>query len=306
MNSSNYRFTLDMQSNISQVSLPVRKGDTSRKLYINLTDSGIPYFIEDGCRAVFSARKADDNAILNDCVIEKNTTIRYDFSPQTTSSPGVVDCEIRLYGTEGNLITSPRFILVVDERVVYDSDFPLSESDKSAIDSIILSETARVEAEEDRKLAESERARSEAARAEAEQTRQTEFEAAEAAREERANKVVSDANASVESLVSGTSERVDALVLEGQEAVNDAREAASVANTAAEGVVSPAISVTSISGGHRVTIVDKNGTKTFDVMNGEGGSDLPDITEEDEGNILQVVDGAWASVKIPFAEGEGF
>ena len=65
MNSSNYRFTLDMQSNISQVSLPVRLGDTSRKLYINLTDSGSPYFIEDGCLAVFSARKADDNKLFN-------------------------------------------------------------------------------------------------------------------------------------------------------------------------------------------------------------------------------------------------
>jgi hypothetical protein len=36
--------------------------------------------------------------------------------------------------------------------------------------------------------------------------------------------------------------------------------------------VSPAVSVTTISGGHRVTIVDANGTKTFDVLDGEDGT----------------------------------
>ena len=35
---------------------------------------------------------------------------------------------------------------------------------------------------------------------------------------------------------------------------------------------SPTVSVGDISGGHRVTITDKDGEKTFDVMDGEGGS----------------------------------
>ena len=36
--------------------------------------------------------------------------------------------------------------------------------------------------------------------------------------------------------------------------------------------VSPTVTVTDISGGHRVTITDKDGAKSFDVMDGEGGS----------------------------------
>lgn len=40
--------------------------------------------------------------------------------------------------------------------------------------------------------------------------------------------------------------------------------------------VSPTISVTTITGGHRVTITDANGTKTFDVMNGADGKDGED------------------------------
>lgn len=150
MNYSNYRFTLDMQSNISQVSLPVRLLDTSRRLYISLTDGGSPYTIANGCRAVFYARKADGHPIMNDCIIEKNTLIRYDLTQQTTTCAGVVDCEVRLYGADGNLITSPRFIMVVDERVVYDDDFPLSEAEQTILDNIILSETARVNAEVER------------------------------------------------------------------------------------------------------------------------------------------------------------
>lgn len=35
---------------------------------------------------------------------------------------------------------------------------------------------------------------------------------------------------------------------------------------------SPTVSVTDITGGHRVTITDKDGDKTFDVMDGEGGT----------------------------------
>ena len=56
MNYSKYRFNLDMQSYISQISLPVRQNDTGIVLRINLTDGGVPYTIKDGCMAVFFAK----------------------------------------------------------------------------------------------------------------------------------------------------------------------------------------------------------------------------------------------------------
>ena len=150
MNYSKYRFNLDMQSYISQVSLPVRQHDTGIILRINLTDGGVPYVIRDGCRAVFYARKSDGNPLMNDCIIEKNTTICYELTQQTTACSGVVDCEVRLYGSDGNLITTPRFILVIDSRVVHDEDFPLSDAEQTVLDNIILSEQARIKAEEER------------------------------------------------------------------------------------------------------------------------------------------------------------
>ena len=157
MEYSKYRFNLDMQSYISQVSLPVRQYDTGIVLRINLTDGGVPYIIKDGCRAVFCARKADGNPLMNDCVIEKNTTICYELTQQTTSCSGVVDCEVRVYGADGNLITTPRFILVIDSRVVHDEDFPLSQSEQTVLDNIIISETKRQDNEAEREANETER-----------------------------------------------------------------------------------------------------------------------------------------------------
>lgn len=98
---------------------------------------------------------------------------------------------------------------------------------------------------------------------------------------------------------------------------------------------SPSISVTAITGGHRVSITDAKGTTTFDVMDGEDGEGasitvddeisetsenpvqnkvifttlrdlyvqvgkqlLPAVTAEDNGKVLQVANGVWKSVSV--------
>lgn len=58
--------------------------------------------------------------------------------------------------------------------------------------------------------------------------------------------------------------------------------------------VSPTVSVTPIDGGHRVTITDVNGAKSFDVMNGKDGDkgdkgDPYTLTEADRETIVQDV-----------------
>lgn len=160
---SNFRFPLDLHSMQSQVSIPVKYGDTAVRLQITLTDGGIPYVIKDGWRAVFSAKKADGTTLFNNCIIEKNSVIRYDFTEHTATAEGIAKCEIILYGTDGEVLGAPRFILVVDERVL-GSEEVISQSEREAVDSIILmgdsiveNENAREEAEEQRRLAEEQR-----------------------------------------------------------------------------------------------------------------------------------------------------
>lgn len=151
MNYSDYRFTLDVQIHQAQVSVPVTFNDTARRLYIGFTDGRKPYTIPNGCRAVFAALKPDGNTILNDCIIENNKTVVYEFSKNTTNAEGVVDCEIRLYDKDDKELTSPQFIIVVDKKVVRDEEIPLSESESTTLDDIIRSEFQRIEAEKERK-----------------------------------------------------------------------------------------------------------------------------------------------------------
>ena len=170
MNYSSYRFTLDIHSTQSQVSIPVKLGDTARELYITLADGALPYVISDGSRAVFSAVKADGSRLLNDCIILNNAKVYYQFTDKTANYPGITNCEILLYGKDGRLISSPHFIMVVDDRVNYDYD-ELAGDEKTTIDNIISAEQERVQAEEARVSAEVNRASAEEARADAEAER---------------------------------------------------------------------------------------------------------------------------------------
>lgn len=175
---SDYRFTLDLHKTQSQISIPVTLGDTARKLYISFSVRGVPYVIKDGCRAVFSAKKADGTTLFNDCIIEDNMTVRYDFTANTATAEGITDCRILLYGANGRLLATPRFIMVVDKKVVYDDEIAVSDSERTSIDNMMLAETVRVNAEAERvasemarTTAENDRVSAESVRAEAESQR---------------------------------------------------------------------------------------------------------------------------------------
>ena len=117
MNYTNYKITLDMHKVQSQISIPVPQNDTARRLYIHLFHNGKRFALEDGMRAVFAGEKADGTVLYNDCVIENQSVIRYDFTEQTTAVSGTLHCQIRVYGEDGILITSPNLTIVVYESV---------------------------------------------------------------------------------------------------------------------------------------------------------------------------------------------
>lgn len=162
MNYSKFQITLDTHSALSQVSIPVPQNDTARRLYVSLTDGGKPFYIEDGCRAVLAATKSDGKYIVNDCIIERNQTIRYEFTEQTTAAIGKIDCTMKLYDSNNELLTSPRFTIVVYESTV--PEVTLSENEHTAVDRMLLDEQARVAAEAGRVAAENKRVSDEEAR----------------------------------------------------------------------------------------------------------------------------------------------
>lgn len=170
MNSSAYRFTLDLHSTQSQVSLPVTLGDTARVFYISFSDGGRPYTVADGCLAMISIKRPTGTFLEEFCAIESNTTVKYDFEQNgnTAVVEGVHDCSITLYNEEGRELASPSFTMMVSEKVVNHDDINLSDEQLTRIDAIMQAEVARQNAEASRANAESARVAAEEERVDAE------------------------------------------------------------------------------------------------------------------------------------------
>ena len=135
MNYSAYKISLDINEHGSQAVLKAKKTDTGRMVYISLRAGGMPYIIADDCYAVFAATKPDGSILYNACTIEGNE-IAYEFTEQTCAAVGRIRCEIKLYGLDDMLITSPRFTLLVDGTVYPDGTVE-STDEFSALTQII-------------------------------------------------------------------------------------------------------------------------------------------------------------------------
>ena len=136
MNTADFFLSLDIHESSAQAALRVKKGDTARRLLITLTERGKPYEITKDCKAVFTARKPDGKLLYNACNVQGNRII-YTLTAQTAAAAGEVCCELRLYGGDAALITSPRFLLLVDDTVYSDGDLVESSSEFSALTELL-------------------------------------------------------------------------------------------------------------------------------------------------------------------------
>lgn len=146
MNALKHRLTLEMTVLYSQATIHIKKGDTKNKLIISLSENGKPYEITNNVYAAFVGNKPDGRIVFNECDIVGNT-IEYTITAQTSAAVGMVACELRLYDNNGELLTSPRFTVVVDE-TVYDEDRVETESanEINVLDSLIVEANALLEA----------------------------------------------------------------------------------------------------------------------------------------------------------------
>lgn len=128
MNHITYRISLDMRQTESNVVVKMKRDDTIKKLAISLTDGGKPYHITEECRAVFAGKKPDGTILLNPCSIE-DCVVTYEVTLQTEAVLGEVKSEIRLYGAEGELGSSPSFtVLIVPP--IYDAELVIESHDE--------------------------------------------------------------------------------------------------------------------------------------------------------------------------------
>lgn len=126
MNYTEHKITLDVNKPASQATISVKKGDTARRLLVNLSESGRPYYISQDCYAVIAATKPDGYVIFNNCTIQ-DSVIGYDFTAQTVAAVGLMNCEIIVYGKRGLQLTSASFDIIIE-----DSNFTSVESSSEA------------------------------------------------------------------------------------------------------------------------------------------------------------------------------
>jgi len=136
MNDAHSWLTLDLQENGMLQTLEAKRGDTGRVLHISLSDGGVPYAIGTDCYGIFTARKGDGTVLYDPCTIEKDV-LTYTFTEQTCAAAGPMPAEIRLYGSEGKLLTSARFVLEVRDTVWHPEDVE-SAHRMDALDALVL------------------------------------------------------------------------------------------------------------------------------------------------------------------------
>mgnify|MGYP003302820464 CR=1 FL=1 len=149
MNSSNFRFTLDLQKTQSQVSVTVTRGDTARVWYISFSDGILPYEISEGCIAKLEIQRPTGTRLEAFCPIENHTTVKYDFEQNTNTAAveGIHDCAIILFDESGDVLASPHFTMIVSARVIDSDDLNVSDEDQLMLEAIITAEASRQSAE---------------------------------------------------------------------------------------------------------------------------------------------------------------
>lgn len=159
MNSSIFRFNLDLHTTQSQISIPVLQGDTNRTWKISFTDGENPVSLGEGSIATLSIKRPGGTFILASCAIENESTVVYDFAQNknTAIENGIHRCDVTLYNSYGLEIGSPKFTMIVDEKAVDSDDINISDNDLAVIAQIVIAEAAREEAEKGRVNAEAAR-----------------------------------------------------------------------------------------------------------------------------------------------------
>ncbi len=131
-----FELTLDVLEQRLQSCLQAKYGDTGRSIRFHLRQGGESFLPPADARAVFTAKKPDGTVLYNTCTRQARDFV-YDFTPQTCSAVGTLECELRLY-REQTLLTCSRFSLEVLDTVYHDGDRLDSTSEATELSNLAI------------------------------------------------------------------------------------------------------------------------------------------------------------------------
>lgn len=117
MQVSRYRISLDIHDAASQACIVVKKGDTGRRIYAALTENGMPFSLDPDCTVKFTAAGPDGSCLTSDACTLSGSVIAYSLTAADTAATGRRECEFKIYQGDTLLLTTPLFILDVDDTV---------------------------------------------------------------------------------------------------------------------------------------------------------------------------------------------
>ena len=136
-----YKIRLDAGKPGSQASIFVKQGDVkSRQLSIYLYNNSIPYKIVEGVTVVLRAVKPDLTIVYDDCEIS-GSIIKHLMTTQMLAVPGTVNCELTVYGANGEVLFSPQFDVYVED-TLFSDEVVESSSEFNALTEAIAQMTA--------------------------------------------------------------------------------------------------------------------------------------------------------------------
>lgn len=120
LNPSIFRMLLDVQDSVSKYEMHVKEGDTrTRVIEATLADGGCPFEIPTGANAVMYANNGTETTNYA-VTIQTDGRLTLNIPAEMMASAGEYNCEFTLdatYSTDGYMLTTPSFKIIVDETV---------------------------------------------------------------------------------------------------------------------------------------------------------------------------------------------
>ena len=88
-------------------------------------------------KEMMALRKLGMAIVVREVKLRKKNTITYNATAQTTAVSGVVDCQLKLIGADGGIISTPRFSIIVGDTLYNEGEFIGSTDEFNVLTNLI-------------------------------------------------------------------------------------------------------------------------------------------------------------------------